>query len=60
LKGALSDYITIRRSLGFRLRLPASLLKNFVKFLQAERASYITTELALRWAIQPTQAQPST
>ena len=60
LKGALRDYITIRRSLGFRLRLPASLLKNFVKFLQAERASYITTELALRWAIQPTQAQPST
>jgi len=60
LERALRDYITIRRSLGFRLRLPASSLKNFVAFLQAEGASYITTELALRWATQPKQAQPST
>src|SRR5207302_8262034 len=60
LERALRDYITIRRSLGFRLRLPASSLKNFVAFLQAEGASYITTELALRWATQPTKAQPAT
>ena len=60
LKLALRDYITLRRSLGFRLRLPASSLKNFVAFLQIEGASYITTELALRWATQPTEAQPST
>src|SRR5438105_13909963 len=60
LERALRDYMTIRRSLGFRLRLPASSLKNFVAFLQAEGASYITTELALRWATQPKQAQRST
>ncbi len=60
LQEALRDYITIRRSLGFRLRLPASSLRNFVAFLHAEGASYITTELALRWATQPTKAQPST
>ena len=60
LKLALKDYLTLRRSLGFRLRLPASSLKNFVAFLQIEGASYITTELALRWATQPTEAQPST
>jgi integrase len=60
LKRALRDYITIRQRLGFRLRLPASSLKNFVTFLQCEGASYITTELSLRWATQPTQAQPST
>jgi len=35
-------------------------LRNFVAFLQAEGASYITRELALRWATQPAQAQPST
>ncbi len=57
---ALKDYIAIRRGLGFQLRLPASSLRNFVAFLQAEGASYITTELALRWATQPMEAQPFT
>jgi integrase/recombinase XerD len=60
LEQALKDYLRIRRSLGFQLRLPASLLENFVAFLRAAGASYITTELALRWATQPTPAQPAT
>jgi integrase len=60
LEQALKDYIAIRRGLGFQLRLPAGYLRNFVAFLQAEGASHITTELALRWAIQPAKAQPST
>lgn len=60
LEQALKDYLRIRRSLGFLLREPATCLRNFVAFLQAQRASYITTELALRWATQPTKAQPST
>jgi integrase/recombinase XerD len=60
LKQALKDYLCIRPSLGFRLRLPGSLLRSFVAFLKASGASYITTELALRWATQPTPAQPAT
>jgi integrase/recombinase XerD len=60
LEQALKDYLRIRRTLGFQLRLPASLLENFVAFLRAAGASYITTELALRWATQPTPAQPAT
>jgi integrase len=60
LEQALKDYLRIRRSLGFLLREPASCLRNFVAFLQAQRASYITTEVALRWATQPTKDQPST
>lgn len=60
LEQALNDYIAIRRALGFQLRLPAGCLRSFVAFLQAEGASHITTELALRWAIQPAKAQPST
>jgi len=60
LQQALSDYIAIRRGLGFQFRLPASCLRNFVTFLQTEGAPYITTELALRWATQPEKAQPST
>ena len=57
---ALKDYLRIRRSLGFRLREPGSLLRNFVAFLRAEDAPYITRELALRWTTQPAKAQPAT
>jgi len=60
LEQALKDYLRIRRSLGFLLREPETSLGNFVAFLRAEGASYITKELALRWATQPTKAQPST
>jgi integrase len=60
LRQALGDYLTIRRNLGFELRLPAKLLERFVTFAEAEHAPYITTELALRWAQQPADAQPST
>jgi len=60
LEQALNDYISIRHNLGFRFRLPASSLRTFVAFLDAENASHITTKLALQWAIQPSKAQPST
>jgi len=60
LEQALNDYLRIRRSLGYRLREPEGLLRNFVAFLQAERAPYITRQLALRWATQPAKAQPAT
>jgi integrase/recombinase XerD len=60
LEHALKDYLRVRRSLGFLLREPETSLRQFVAFLQAHRASYITTALALRWATQPTQVQPAT
>jgi integrase/recombinase XerD len=60
LEQALKDYLRIRRSLGFQLREPEGLLRNFVAFLQAKGAPYITSELALRWATQPAKAQPAT
>ena len=59
LEQALKDYIRIRHSLGFQLRQPASLLRDFVAFLRAEGTSHITTTLALRWATQPSQAEPA-
>ena len=58
LERALDDYIGIRRSLGSKLRQPASLLLKFVAFLQTEGASRITTTLALRWATQPMGVEP--
>lgn len=57
---ALEEYLATRRSLGFTLRLPASALRNFVAFMADRGAPYITTELALRWAKQPRDVQPST
>jgi integrase/recombinase XerD len=60
LEQALNDYVSVRRSLGFRFHTPAILLRSFVVFLQAEGASHITRELALRWALQPAKVQPST
>ena len=57
---ALNEYIAIRRALGFELREVAGCLRNFVAFLNIEGASYITRELALRWATQPVDAQPYT
>ena len=56
----LKKYLSIRRSLGFRLQLPGSLLRKFVGFVNAAGASHITTELALHWAMQPRRAQPWT
>ena len=60
LRDALEEYLAVRRSLGFDLRLPASLLRNFVSFLEANEATYITRALAVRWAEQPRDAQPAT
>ena len=60
LRQALDDYIAVRRALGFHLRLPARSLRNFVAFVEANKATYITTELAVRWATQPRDAQPAT
>jgi integrase/recombinase XerD len=60
LQQSLKDYLRIRRSLGFLLREPGTLLQNFLTFLQAEGADYITRDLALRWATQCTQVQPAT
>jgi integrase len=60
LEHALKDYLRIRRRLGFLLREPETSLRDFVAFLRAQRASYISTALALRWATQPTQVQPAT
>jgi integrase/recombinase XerD len=60
LRDALEEYLAVRRHLGFALRLPASLLRNFVSFLEANEATYITRALAVHWAEQPRDAQSAT
>jgi len=59
LQTALDDYLALRRALGFELRSQGRHLQRFVAFAQAANAAYITTELALQWATQSTNAQPA-
>lgn len=53
---AVDEYLRVRRALGFKLERETSLLADFVTFLERHRGSYITTELALRWAMEPKDA----
>ena len=57
LRTVLDEYLAVRRALGHKLREPAQLLQQFVDFAEQAGASYITTELALKWATQPAHAQ---
>jgi len=59
LRRAIDDYITLRRSLGFKLRDMADDLRNFATFLEQKAAPFVTTELAMEWAMQPADHQPS-
>jgi integrase/recombinase XerD len=60
LRKAVENYLTMRRSLGFKLRKTGYDLRHFVSFMEEQKASVITTELALRWAQQSQDVQPAT
>jgi integrase len=49
----LEDYLRLRRQLGFKLHKTGTLLRKFVQFAEQEKAAFITTKLAVRWATQP-------
>ncbi|MDA1095580.1 MAG: tyrosine-type recombinase/integrase [Acidobacteria bacterium] len=52
LRQAVQEYLSLRRSLGFKLEREGPLLDDFVSSLAEHRAAYITRELALAWATQ--------
>jgi integrase/recombinase XerD len=52
LRQAVQDYVSLRRSLGFKLTRVDRLLDDFVGFLAQRDAAYITSALALAWATQ--------
>ena len=60
LREAVEQYVALRRSLGFELREPALILRNFVTFAESESASHITVDLVQRWVRLPSKAQPAT
>jgi|JI8StandDraft_1071087.scaffolds.fasta_scaffold31493_2 integrase/recombinase XerD len=57
---AVIDYLAMRRSLGFKLRLAGAGLLDFASFLDERGVDYVTISLALRWAQQPASGQPAT
>jgi integrase len=53
LHNALESYLSLRRGLGSEIEKPGAYLHRFVEFLDREKATFITVDLALRWARAP-------
>jgi integrase len=58
LRQAAQEYLTMRRSLGYKLQEAGRRLLDFITFMEQHRAAYITQSLALAWAKQPSDVQP--
>jgi integrase/recombinase XerD len=52
----LSDYLAMRRALGFKLERQGALMAQFVAYLDSVDATRITTDAVLAWATQPHEA----
>ena len=59
LREAIQDYIDMRRSLGYKMNDQSRQLLAFATFMEQRQAPFITVELALAWAQQPVNTQPS-
>ena len=60
LRAAAEQYLQLRSELGYKMHRVTRMLRSFVAFAEQEGAADITTDLALRWAQQPSGAQPTT
>jgi len=59
LRGALADYLRVRRALGFKLRRAGEQLPHFIKYLEQRSSSLITSPVAVEWATQPEDVHPA-
>jgi len=59
LREAAREYLTLRRNLGFKMHGADKPLGAFVTFMEQRRAVYITQQLALTWAQQPSGVLPA-
>jgi integrase len=55
---AVTDYLAVRRALGYKLEENAKQLRSFVAYLHTVEAGVVTTELAIAWATQPRTSTP--
>lgn len=53
LRGAVDDYLTVRRALGFKLVDAGLLLEQFARYAEAAGVDMVTTRLAVAWATLP-------
>jgi len=60
LREAMQQYLSLRRSLGFDIINVDSTLRSFVAFAERNAASYVTTDLALKWVKLSTAKEPAT
>ncbi len=59
LQDRMRDYLAMRRALGFRLVEAECHLKRFCAFMDAQRQTIVTAELALQWAMAPAHIRPT-
>jgi len=60
LRKAMQQYLSLRRSLGFKLINVENILQSFITFAEKEAASHVTTDLVLRWLNLSTAKEPAT
>ena len=51
LRSMLTDYLAMRRALGYKLHSEGTGLATFISYLETVGADHITTETALKWAL---------
>lgn len=56
---ALTEYLSLRRSLGYKLDRTEKLLRQFIAYLEAEGTQVVTIENALAWACLPENGDSS-
>jgi integrase len=59
LRSAIKRYVSMRQGLGYKYRDQARDLSDFVSFMEARKATTITTKLALAWATLPPRSSVS-
>jgi len=59
LRRALTDYLTARRALGFKLERSGKLLPDFIDYLASCGSPTVTTVAAIAWATQPRDCHPA-
>jgi len=57
LSTSLKNYLSLRRSLGFKMKDAGKALPQFVAFLDRQGSQHITTKLAIQWAAEPQTAK---
>lgn len=60
MRDSLVQYVAVRRALGSTFREPASALEHFVDMIEGEGGEFITTDLALCWAMESKLVQRAT